>query len=118
MRRFIYRLNHTCHYLENCLPRVPEIRGRKLYSLKEIRVFLLPGHRVQLLLHVRHCSYIIITLYSQYCMCVVLVTGGTFPIRPSASVIHGTCYFNDTYSPVKGRVDIRQDMQMVKCGFV
>lgn len=38
--------------------------------------------------------------------------GRAFPIRPTASVVHGTCYFNDTYSPVKGRVDIQQDLQM------
>lgn len=35
---------------------------------------------------------------------------GTFVTTDS--VVYGTCYFNNTYSPVQGRVDIKQDLQM------
>ncbi|WAR22763.1 SODE-like protein [Mya arenaria] len=34
------------------------------------------------------------------------------PFVTTSSVVHATCYFNNTYTPVKGRVDVRQDMQM------
>ncbi|KAH3695272.1 superoxide dismutase [Cu-Zn]-like [Dreissena polymorpha] len=40
---------------------------------------------------------------------------GPDPGRPfvtGSSLVYATCYFNDSYTPIKGRVDFMQDMQM------
>lgn len=36
------------------------------------------------------------------------------PVTPflTGNIIYGTCYFNNTYSPIQGRVDMRQDLSV------
>ena len=39
----------------------------------------------------------------------------TDPFIQTSRVLYATCYFNNTYTPVKGRVDIMQDMSRPVC---
>ncbi|KAL4236697.1 hypothetical protein ACF0H5_005081 [Mactra antiquata] len=42
----------------------------------------------------------------------VVGPGGARTFVNTGSYVYATCYFNNTYSPVKGRVDLRQNLRM------